>query len=198
MSRKAPSNGDPSSVLIAAKLPALAMMAMAVGGESFLIARMASPPRSAAHRDQRRFGSEYRSERERGQRGQDNAGQLDRQRGSTGLEALGRRVTAITREIPDRQGDEEAAQRQQWHWPPNGNRRETELRGQAAEQILLQPVDQRQEPVGDGRHRNADRRRQYEGLHVAARTDDRERIDIRRRRRRLLRTRRHELHVLLW
>ena len=47
MIRKAPSTGEPSSVLMAAKLPADAMIICAVGGASFLARRTvsaASPP----------------------------------------------------------------------------------------------------------------------------------------------------------
>jgi hypothetical protein len=47
MIRKAPSMGEPSSVLIAAKLPADAMIIRAIGGASFLASRTvsaASPP----------------------------------------------------------------------------------------------------------------------------------------------------------
>ena len=47
MIRNAPSSGEPSSVLMAAKLPAEAMMVSAIGGASFLIrrtVRAARPP----------------------------------------------------------------------------------------------------------------------------------------------------------
>ena len=44
MIRNAPSTGEPSSVLIAAKLPADAMTVMAIGGASFLARRTVSAP----------------------------------------------------------------------------------------------------------------------------------------------------------
>ena len=44
MIRNAPSTGEPSSVLIAAKLPAEAMIIRAIGGASFLTRRTVSAP----------------------------------------------------------------------------------------------------------------------------------------------------------
>ena len=47
ISRNAPSSGEPSSALIAAKLPAAAMTVATCGGESRLTSRTASTPRPA-------------------------------------------------------------------------------------------------------------------------------------------------------
>ena len=104
MIRNAPSSGEPSRVLIAAKLPADAMIVRAIGGASFFEQVHGQRGESAADGDQRRLGAEDRAQAQRGQRGEDDAGQLavDR-RTAAGLEAEGRRVAAVARQVADRQ-----------------------------------------------------------------------------------------------
>ena len=69
--------GEPSSVLMAAKLPAAAMTTAAVGGAS-LGQVHGQHAQSAADGDQRRLGSEDHAEAQGGERGQDHPGELDR------------------------------------------------------------------------------------------------------------------------
>ena len=76
MMRKAPSRGEPSSVLIAAKLPADAMIVTAIGGTSFLTRRTVEGREPTADRDERRLGAEHRAEAQRRERGEDDAGQV--------------------------------------------------------------------------------------------------------------------------
>ncbi len=112
MSKKAPSNGDPSSVLIAAKLPARRDDGYRRRRRVLLDRSDGEPSQTAAQRDERCFGSEDRAERERGQCGQNDTRQLDRQGGTTGLETLGGRMTTISGEILDAQRDEHAGEGQ--------------------------------------------------------------------------------------
>ena len=76
MIRNAPSRGEPSRVLIAAKLPAEAMIVSAIGGASFLTRCTVRAAEAAADGDQRCLRPEHGAEAQRGQRGQDDAGQL--------------------------------------------------------------------------------------------------------------------------
>ena len=73
MIRNAPSTGEPSRVLIAAKLPADAMIVRAIGGASFFARCTAKRRKPATDRDQGRFRPEHRTQAERGQRGENDA-----------------------------------------------------------------------------------------------------------------------------
>ena len=77
-SRKAPSSGEPSSELIAAKLPVAAMTFATVGLRVARRQADGQDAEAAAHRDQRRLGAEHRAERQRRERGEQHAGELDR------------------------------------------------------------------------------------------------------------------------
>ena len=109
MSKTLPSNGDPSRVLIAAKLPALAMMRMAVGGESFLIARMASPPSPPPSAISGASGPRTAPSASVASAANTTPGNSIGSGAPPGFESLGRRMTAVAREITDGQGDEQAA-----------------------------------------------------------------------------------------
>ncbi len=76
MMRKAPSSGEPSSVLTAAKLPADAMIVTAIGGASRLGQAHGQGRQPAADGDERRLRAEDRPEPERGERGEHDAGEV--------------------------------------------------------------------------------------------------------------------------
>ena len=113
MSRNAPTIGEPSSVETAAKLPATPMTTAAIGGASLLDQVDREDTEAAADRDQRRLGTEDDTEAQRRERGEDDAGQLDRRDRrrccGTRRPVSGRR----SREVLDRRGDEEPAEREQ-------------------------------------------------------------------------------------
>ena len=138
-SRNAPSSGDPSSALIAAKLPAADITAAAVGGASRAASRTASTP--AAPNAIRGASGPSRHQAQRGQRRQRDPGQVLGRDGAGGLEAIGRRVATGPRQVTDRQrrqqtGDDERGQR-----PPHRRRGEPEVLGDALEEPLLELLD---------------------------------------------------------
>ena len=69
--------------------------------------------------DQGRFWSEHRSKGQGRQGGQHHPGQLDRQRCPSGLEAVGRRVPAPARQVPDGGADQHAGDADQRDRPPD-------------------------------------------------------------------------------
>ena len=90
MIRNAPRMGEPSSVLMAAKLPADAMMVRAIGGASFFTRCTASAARPPPIAIKGASGPEYRAQAQRAERGEDDADQFRPGRGSaTGLEPEG-------------------------------------------------------------------------------------------------------------
>ena len=98
-SRNAPRSGEPSSELMAAKLPAAAITVVAVGGASRAARRTASTPRPLPIRISGASGPRTDAEAQRRQGGEQDPGQL-RSAGSApaGLEAVGRRVPAGSRQ----------------------------------------------------------------------------------------------------
>ena len=76
MIRNAPRMGDPSRVLMAAKLPADAMIVSAMGGASFFSRCTVERAEPAADGDEGRLGTENGAQAERGERGEDDGGQL--------------------------------------------------------------------------------------------------------------------------
>ena len=116
----------------------------------------------AAHEDQRRLGAEHRAEGQRGQRGEHDAGELGRRQRPRRLEAVGGRVAAGPGQVADRECGEQPREREQRQRPPHRRRVEPEGLRQVGEDGLLQPVDEREEPVrggGDGHARQARRAR---------------------------------------
>ena len=122
----------------------------------------------AAHQDQRRLGTEHGAERERGERGEQHAGELGGRQRPRRLEAVGGRVAARAGQVPDRECDEEPREREQRQRPPHRRRVEPEGLREVGEDRLLQPVDEREEPVRGGGDRQAKQRREDEQLDVAA------------------------------
>ena len=128
-SRNAPRSGEPSSELMAAKLPAPAITAPR---------RVRRVPRRQAHgqraepasqQDQRSLGPQDHSEAQSRDRGEQHAGKLARREHATGMEPVGGRVPPDARQVGDRQGHQEAGQGEQGHGPPG--RRGVEARGRA-------------------------------------------------------------------
>ena len=166
--RNAARRGEPRSVLIAAKLPAAPITTLAISGASRLTRWMARTPEAAADRDRRRLRAEDDPEAEGGERGSDDPGELDRRHGSGCLEPLRRLVPCRSRQVPDRERHEQAAQRKQRNRPPGGLALEAEVAGQGAVQILLQLGEAHEEEVRSRRHRHADERAEQEQHDVRA------------------------------
>ena len=103
--RNAPGSGDPSSVLMAAKLPAAPITVLACAGASFLTRCTARTPRPLPIAMQRRLRAEHDPEAEGGERGEDDAGQVDRPDRAR-LEALRRLVPGGARQVADGEADE--------------------------------------------------------------------------------------------
>ena len=76
MIRNAPSTGEPSRVLIAAKLPADAMIVSGHRRSVLLRQVHRQRPEAATDRDQRPLGPEHRTQAERGQRRENDAHEL--------------------------------------------------------------------------------------------------------------------------
>ena len=115
---------------------------------------------AAAEQDERHLRPEDGAEDQRGQGGQDDSGELGRGGWPVHLEAAGRRGPAVTGQVPDRRRRDEATHRQDRQRPPHRCGRKTQAVRQVGEDLLLQVVHQRQEPVRhrgnrhpeDGRH----------------------------------------------
>ena len=152
MIRKAPSTGEPSSVLIAAKLPAEASTVTAIGGASFFARCTASAPSPPPMAMSGASGPRTAPRLSVVSAARATAGQLTGGRRATaGSEPEGGRVAAVAGEVADRQPGEQAAQRQPGHRPPGGHRPGDDLVGQVLEHPLLDLADQGQEAVGDRR-----------------------------------------------
>jgi hypothetical protein len=104
------------------------------------------------------------------------ARELDRWRDAPGLEPVGGRMPADTREVADREGDHEARDREQGQRPPRRRSIEPEVLGKAGEERRLQLVDELQEAVGQCRDGHADDRGEHEELQIAATPQEGQRI----------------------
>ena len=80
--RKAPASGEPSSVAMAAKLPAAPITTARHLGCVSLDQVHGEHAMPASDRDQRRLGAEHDAEAESGERGEDDAGEVDRPDGA--------------------------------------------------------------------------------------------------------------------
>ena len=122
---------------------------------------------TAADRDQRRLRAEHDAKAERRERRDHDARELDRLNRPRGLEALGGLVARRPRQILDREGDEEPAQREKRDRPPGGLAAEAELVREGREDILLRLRDRLEEEVGDRGHGDADQRAEHEQNEIA-------------------------------
>ncbi len=148
MSRNAPRRGDPSSVLIAAKLLAAARTDAACWGTSRRArrtARTASPPARAMSGIS---GPSTAPETQRRQGGQDNPGELPRLGSRVELEVVGRGRAAPPGQVPDGQPGQHAAGGQDRHGPPRRLGGQAEPMRKMSEDLFLQLADQGQEAVG--------------------------------------------------
>ena len=173
---------------MAAKLPADAMIVSAIGGASRFSRCTVRLPgrrrsRSAAPR------AEDRPQAERGQRGEDDAGSSGSPAAPARVEAEGRRVAAVARQVanghPGHQPDK-ASQGIGHHAGPSPVKssaagRRTRTAGSGSP---------RQEAVGDGGDRHAKDCRQHQRRQIRPRADDHHGLQLRWRRRRPVRRRR--------
>ena len=161
-SRNAPGSGEPSSELMAAKLPVAAITAAAVGGASRAVSLTASTPSPLPMRINGASGPSTAPKASVASAASSDAGELGRRQRPRRLEAVGGRVAAGPREVADRERGEQPREREQRQRPPHRRRVEPEGLRQIGEDGLLQPVDEREEPVrggGDGHARQARRAR---------------------------------------
>ena len=143
-SRNAPTSGEPSSELIAAKLPVAPITAAAVAARPRrAVARQHAEP--AADRDQRRLRAEHHAQRRAWRARRADARELDGRQRPRGLEAVGGRVAPGAREVADREPDSSAAEGEQRQRPPHRRGVEPERLGQVGEHRLLQLVDEHEE-----------------------------------------------------
>ena len=108
ISRNAPIIGEPSSVLIAAKLPADATTTFALSGASRLASRTAQTPSPPPRAISGASGPSTIAEAQGRQGSEHDAGQLARRRSAARLEPVGRRVPAGAGQVPDRERDQHA------------------------------------------------------------------------------------------
>ena len=123
---------------------------------------------AAAEHDERHLRPEDGTEDQRGQGGQDDSGELGGRGCPVHLEAAGRRGTAITGQVPDRRRRDQATHRQHRQRPPHRRGLETQAVRQVGEDLLLQVVDQRQEPVRCRRDRYPEDSRHEQQPDIAA------------------------------
>ena len=123
---------------------------------------------AAAEQDERHLGPEDGTEDQRGQGGQHDPRELGGRGWPVHLEAAGRRGTALTGQVPDRQRRDQATHRQDRQWPPHRCGRKTQAVRQVGEDLLLQVVDQRQEPVRHRRDRHPEDGRHDQQPDIAA------------------------------
>ena len=169
ISKNAPVMGDPSRVLMAAKLPAAPSTLTPCSGTGAPPGRLGGQHRqAAAERDERHLGANHGAEGQRRQRRADDAGQLDRGRRGMHGETGRRRRPAVTRQVPDRQGGQHSADHQHRQRPPGWRGAVTEPVRQMGEQFLLQVADQGQEAPGGRGDRHAKDRRHDQQPDVGA------------------------------
>ena len=164
ISRKAPSNGEPNSVLIAAKLPAAATTARGLGRSVPLDEPDGADGRPAAERDQRRLGAQHHAEAQGGECRERHPGKLDRPAGPARLEPVRRRVAARTRQVADGERDQQTGQDKRRDRPPQRLAVEAKPAGQVGEDPRLQLGDQGEETVSHRRDGHADDRGEYQQL----------------------------------
>ncbi len=177
MSRNAPMIGDPSRVLIAAKLPGSRHdgphhRRRVTGGQSH--GKHAEP---AADGDERGLRAEDDAEGEGGQRSEEDTWELcGGGRAPTGLESLGRLVSRRSREIGDGEAHQHSGHGEQWEWPPHRGAVEAHLVRDRGEAPVLEEPHQLEEPVGHGRHRYAEQGGEHQELDVARRAQEGHRV----------------------
>ena len=167
ISRNAPSSGEPSSVLMAAKLPAAATTAFVRSGASRLTSRIAQIAEPAAQRDQRCLRPEHHAQAQRGQCGQHHAGQL-------GLRGAGAALNPSAGDCPPvpgrywmASGDQHPGQRPAAAPATTSARHGSRARAAGREDPPLQLGHQREEEIGRRRDGRADDRGEDQQHHVA-------------------------------
>ena len=156
ISKKAPTRGEPSSVAMAAKLPAAPMTTAAIGGAVLLDQVDGQDAEPAPDGDQGRLGSEHHTEAERGKGRRNDSEQVHGRHGPAGLEALRGLVPSGSGQVADGQSHQKPAQGEPGQRPPQWLSVESQLSGKVAEDLLLDLGDRLQEEVGNGRERDAD------------------------------------------
>ena len=179
MIRKAPSRGEPSSVLIAAKLPAEAITVTAIGGASFFSRWMVSAARPPPIAIRGASGPRTAPRLERGEGGEGDARQLAvRGHAAAGVEPERGGVAAVPGQVLDGQAGQQPAEHQPGHRPPGRGAPGEDVLRQVGEQVLLDLADQGQEAVGDRRDRDAQQRREDQREQVGPGADHRHRVQL--------------------
>ena len=179
MMRNAPSSGEPSRVLTAAKLPAEAMTVSAIGVASFLTSRTVSGREAGADGDERCLGAEHRAQAQGRERRQDDAGQVpvDR-RPATDRKPRAGECPPGPGQVPDGQRHEQPAEHQPRHRPPRRarSRRRGRWAGRRTGTSCSAP-DEGEEAVGDRGDRDPEQRREHQRREVGPGADDAHRVE---------------------
>ena len=159
ISRNAPMMGEPSSVLMAAKLPAEARTAAAWSGTSRRAARRASTTSPPPMAMRGASGPSTAPKIKVARAARMTPGSWAGRRGPVGLESFRRGRAAGAGQVPDGQPGQDAAHRQHGQRPPQRLGPEAQAVRKMGEDLRLEVVDQREEAVGGGGDRYPESRR---------------------------------------